>query len=148
MRGLFMDFPDDERVHDINNQYMFGRSFLVTPVAKPMYVNKWKRVRLRNVQTQEVYLPRGTNWYDFWAGEKFVGGQTVEKMVPIDIIPLYVRAGTILPIGPKVQYATKKRWDDLEIRIYQGADGSFSLYEDDNYNYEDGAYGTMKIKPL
>ncbi len=86
-----------------------------------------------------------SEWFDFWTGEKYTGGQTVKKETPIDIIPLYVKAGSILPIGPKVQYATEKKWDNLEIRVYAGADGEFTLYEDenDNYNYEKGVYSTI-----
>jgi alpha-D-xyloside xylohydrolase len=99
------------------------------------------------IQTQEVYLPKGTSWIDFWTGETLAGGQTVKKEVPIDIIPLYVRAGSILPLAPKVQYATEKKWDNLEIRIYTGSDGEFTLYEDenDNYNYEKGIYSTIQF---
>ena len=92
------------------------------------------------VRNTEVYLPAGTVWYDFWTGDKFTGGQTISKETPLDIIPLYVKAGSILPVGPKVQYAAEKQWDNLEIRIYEGANGEFTLYEDenDNYNYEKG----------
>ena len=97
------------------------------------------------IKTKSVYLPKGTDWFDFWTGVKSDGGQTVKKATPVDIIPLYVRAGSILPIGPQVQYATEKKWDDLEIRVYPGADGTFSLYEDenDNYDYEKGIYSTI-----
>jgi alpha-D-xyloside xylohydrolase len=97
------------------------------------------------VRTRELYLPKGTDWYDFWTGEKYTGGQTVNKEAPLDIIPLFVRAGSILPVGPAVQYATEKKWDNLEIRVYEGANGSFILYEDenDNYNYEKGAFSTI-----
>lgn len=97
--------------------------------------------------TRELYLPSGTDWIDFWTGERYPGGQTLKREAPVDIIPLYVRAGTILPVGPRVQYATEKRWDDLELRIYDGADGSFTLYEDenDNYNYEKGVYSTVSF---
>lgn len=154
LRPLFMDFNDDTQVYDINNQYMFGKAFLVTPVTKPMYVSsdkaKWKDPYedFSKAGTQNVYLPQGTKWFDFWTGETFNGGQTVTREVPIDIIPLYVRAGSIVPFGPKVQYSTEKKWDKLEIRIYPGADGEFVLYEDenDNYNYEKGAYSTIQFK--
>ena len=90
-------------------------------------------------------MPEGASWYDFWTNEKFSGGQTIRKQTPIDILPLYVKAGTILPWGPEVQYATEKKWDNLEIRIYPGADGTFTLYEDefDNYNYEKGQFSTI-----
>ena len=155
LRALFMDFNEDKKVHDISNQYMFGKSFLVTPVTDPMYVSaeekdKWKNpvANFSRIKTQAVYLPQGTDWFDFWTGEKLNGGQTINKEVPIDIIPLYIKAGSIIPWGPKVQYATEKKWDNLEIRIYTGADGEFILYEDenDNYNYEKGIYSIIRFK--
>jgi len=152
MRALVMDFADDKEALDINNQYMFGKSLLVCPVTKPMYSkisihgNDTTNVEdFSKIKDEEVYLPEKTDWYDFWSGEKHSGGQTLNKGTPIDIIPLYVKAGSILPIGPKVQYATEKKWDDLEIRVYPGTDGKFTLYEDenDNYNYEKGSYSTI-----
>jgi alpha-D-xyloside xylohydrolase len=148
-----MDFNDDKNVHNISNQYMFGKSFLVTPVTTPMYV-KTSGEKYDNpvedfseIHTQEVYLPQGSSWIDFWTGATFAGGQTINKEVPIDIIPLYVKAGTILPLAPKVQYATEKKWNNLEIRIYAGANDEFTLYEDenDNYNYEKGVYSTIQF---
>jgi alpha-D-xyloside xylohydrolase len=152
MRALMMDFANDKHALDINDEYMFGKSLLVCPVTHPMYSKTEVREKdtthiedFRRIGNKEVYLPAGTGWYDFWTGDTYVGGQTVVKETPIDIIPLYVKAGSVLPIGPKVQYATEKKWDDLEIRIYEGADGEFTLYEDenDNYNYEKGAYATI-----
>ena len=153
LRALFMDFNEDQKVHTISNQYMFGKAFLVTPVTRNMYVfsdkEQWKDPYedFSKTGTQDVYLPKGTKWFDFWTGEVLNGGQMVTKEVPIDIIPLYVRAGSIVPFGPKVQYSTEKKWNNLEIRIYPGADGEFVLYEDenDNYNYEKGAYSTIKF---
>lgn len=153
LRPLFMDFNDDKKVHNISNQYMFGKAFLVVPVTDPMYVSsterRWANPKedFSSVKTQEVYLPQGTQWFDFWTGEAFQGGQTIQKEVPIDIIPLYIRAGSIIPLGPKVQYSTEKKWDNLEIRIYPGANGEFLLYEDenDNYNYEKGIFSTIKF---
>ena len=153
LRALFMDFNEDQKVHTISNQYMFGKAFLVTPVTKNMYVfsdkEQWKDPYedFSKTGTQDVYLPKGTKWFDFWTGEALNGGQMVTKEVPIDIIPLYVRAGSIVPFGPKVQYSTEKKWNNLEIRIYPGADGEFVLYEDenDNYNYEKGAYSIIKF---
>jgi alpha-D-xyloside xylohydrolase len=144
MRALMMDFPEDKQVLNINDQYMFGKSLLVCPVTKPMYSKETKE-DFSTVRTRELYLPIGTDWYDFWTGEKYTGGQTVNKETPIDIIPLFVKAGSILPVGPDVQYATEKKWDNLEIRVYEGANGEFTLYEDenDNYNYEKGAYSTI-----
>ena len=133
---------------------MFGKAFLVAPVTEPMYVfsekEKWESPYedFSTIKTKKVYLPEGSKWIDFWTGETLNGGQTIEKEVPIDIIPLYVRTGSIIPFGPKVQYSTEKKWDNLEIRIYPGADGEFTLYEDenDNYNYEKGLYSTISFK--
>ncbi len=98
-------------------------------------------------RSKQVYLPAGTAWIDFWTGTLHTGGQTISKETPLNIVPLYVKAGSILPIGPDVQYATEKKWDDLELRIYPGADGEFVLYEDenDNYNYEKGLYSQIRF---
>jgi len=144
MRALMMDFPKDKLVLDINDQYLFGKSLLVCPVTNPMYSTGGKE-DFSSVRTRELYLPAGADWYDFWTGQKYTGGQTLKKEAPIDIIPLFVKAGSILPVGPDVQYATEKKWDNLEIRVYEGASGSFNLYEDenDNYNYEKGAFSTI-----
>ncbi len=144
MRALMMDFPKDKQALNINDQYMFGKSLLVCPVTKPMYSTGGKE-DFSTVGTRELYLPTGTDWYDFLTGQKYTGGQTVKKETPIDIIPLYVKAGSIIPVGPEVQYATEKKWDNLEIRVYDGANGSFLLYEDefDNFNYEKGAFSTI-----
>jgi alpha-D-xyloside xylohydrolase len=155
MRALVMDFAADKQALDINDEFMFGKSLLVSPVSQSMYSKKQVKGAdtltvedYSAVKTKDVYLPNGADWYDFWTGGKFGGGQTVKKEVPLDIIPLYVRAGTILPIGPKVQYATEKKWDNLEIRVYKCANGEFALYEDesDNYNYEKGAYSLIKFE--
>ncbi len=165
MRALVMDFPADKNVWDMNSEYMFGRELLAVPVTKPMYTEEkivrtdalsgWNRQENDNRQGRayptinwsqthdyEAYLPAGAEWYDFWTGQRLKGGQKVTTTVPLNHSPLYVRAGSILPIGPDVQYAAEKPWDDLEIIVYPGADGSFTLYEDegDNYNYEQGAY--------
>lgn len=144
MRALVMDFANDQQALDINDEYMFGKSILVSPVTKPLY-NKDGKEDFSAVKTREIYLPKGADWIDFWTGDKFTGGQNINREVPFDIIPLYVKAGSILPVGPKVQYAAEKKWDNLEIRIYAGANGEFTLYEDegDNYNYEKGAYSTI-----
>ena len=93
-------------------------------------------------------MPEGTAWYDFWTNEKINGGQEIEKATTIDEIPLYIKSGSIIPFGPKVQYAMEKKWDTLAIRVYPGANGEFILYEDenDNYNYEKGAFSTIKFQ--
>ncbi|MBN2263731.1 MAG: DUF5110 domain-containing protein [Prolixibacteraceae bacterium] len=96
----------------------------------------------------EVYLPAGKLWYNFWTGEQFTGGEKINTAAPIDIIPLFVPAGSIIPMGPFVQYATEKPADQIELRIYAGANGTFELYEDenDNYNYEKGMFSTIKFE--
>ncbi|MBN2806045.1 MAG: DUF5110 domain-containing protein [Prolixibacteraceae bacterium] len=146
MRALVMDFADDKNALDINNEYMFGKSILVCPVTESLYTIEGKE-DFSSIQSIEVYLPKGSDWLDFWTGEKHTGGQSITKEVPLDILPLYVRAGSILPIGPQVQYAEEKAWDNLEIRIYEGANGEFTLYEDenDNYHYETGQFSTIKF---
>ena len=113
-----------------------------------MYVGENSLVNIQDTHSTNVYLPIGNSWFDFWTGKQYQGGQSVTKETPIDIIPLYVKAGSILPIGPDVQYATEKKWDNLTIRIYPGANTEFTLYEDefDNYNYEKGAYSTITLK--
>lgn len=167
MRALVMDF-NDMKVRDISNEYMFGKSILVAPVVNAQYTpekivksneqtgwnkndanadNKNQSVNFTEVKSAKVYLPAGTIWYDFWTNEKIYGGQEIVKETTLDIIPLYIKAGSIIPFGPQVQYATEKKWDNLEIRVYPGANGEFTLYEDenDNYNYEKGAYSTIKF---
>ncbi len=135
IRPLLLDFTSDKKVYDKGGEYLFGKSLLVNPVTAP------------GVETWETYLPEGAEWWDFWSNEKFTGGESVSRKVPLDIIPLYVRSGSIVPFGPKVQYSSEKPWDSLEIRIYPGEDGSFTLYEDenDNYNYESGKYSTIRF---
>ena len=146
MRALVMDFPQDEKVWDLNTEFMLGKSILVSPVTKSMYYDKASgKNTFAKTGSQSVYLPKGADWFDFWTGATYKGGETIAKEVPVDIIPLYIKAGSILPLGPNVQFATEKKWDDIEIRVYPGADGEFTLYEDenDNYNYEKGAFATI-----
>lgn len=148
MRALPIDFSADKNVQNINTEYMFGQSILVAPVTESMYVSKVDGKTTENfsqAKTKKVYLPTSANWYDFWTGQKLTGGQEIQREAPIDLIPLYVKAGSVLPFGPNVQYAAEKNWDKLEIRIYRGADGEFTLYEDekDNYNYEKGIFSTI-----
>lgn len=168
MRALVMDF-NDKKVVDMNNEYLFGKSILVAPVVNAQYTpeaivksneetgwnknndandTKSQAVTFTQAKSAKVYLPEGTAWYDFWTNEKMNGGQEIEKATTIDEIPLYIKAGSIIPFGPKVQFATEKKWDALEIRVYPGANGEFTLYEDenDNYNYEKGAYSTIKFQ--
>jgi len=144
MRSLAFDFREDEGIKSIPDQYMFGPAFLVNPVTKRMY-------SLPNVKdlkgTRKVYLPKSADWYDFWTGRLIKGAQTIDAAAPIETIPLYVKAGSIVPMGPYLQYATEKAADPLEIRVYTGANAEFVLYEDENdtYNYEQGKYSTIAL---
>jgi len=135
MCPLVMDFREDATAIDQPFEYLFGKSILVAPVTEPG-VNEWN-----------VYLPKSASWFDFWTGKQFKGGQTITTSAPLNIIPLFVRAGSIIPMGPFIQYSTEKS-DPVEIRVYPGADGEFTLYEDenDNYNYEKGLYSTIEFK--
>ena len=134
MRPLVMDFLSDPRVRDIGDQFLFGPAILVNPVTEP------------GAATRRLYLPRGT-WYDFWSGKAVEGGRAIDAAAPLERIPLYVRAGSIVPMGPDVEYVAEKLADPIELRVYTGASGSFTLYEDegDTYNYEKGAYATIPI---
>jgi alpha-D-xyloside xylohydrolase len=136
MRPMVMDFAADKKTHEMGHQYLFGRSILVAPVTK-YQTKKWP-----------VYLPEGSGWYNFWTNQYYNGGREVNTDAPINIVPLYVKAGSIIPIGPDVQYSTEKKWDNLTVRVYDGADGEFVLYEDenDNYNYEKGKFSTITFK--
>jgi alpha-D-xyloside xylohydrolase len=148
MRALVMDFPADRRVLDINNQYMFGKAFLVAPVTDSLYTthaSQGTQSHFDAVKQWSVYLPDGANWFDFWTGQELSGGQYIKRDAPIDLMPLYVRAGSVVPMGPFQQYTAEKSMRELEIRVYDGANGRFTLYEDENdsYNYEKGFYSTI-----
>ena len=145
MRSLSFDFRNDKNVYNIPDQYMFGPAFLVNPVTQQLYTGKDGGA---DVKTRKVYLPEGTKWINFWTGETANGGQTIDAKAPVDILPLYVKAGSVVPMGPNVEYATQNPAGAIELRIYPGADGEFSFYEDenDNYNYEKGKSSTFTIK--
>ena len=149
LRALMMDFKDDKNTWTMGNEFMMGDAFLVVPIVKAQYTEErpdghWDQLRIdfRDSKTAEAYLPAGAKWVDFWTNKTYDGGQNVTLISHIDRTPLFVRAGSIVPVGPDVQFAAEKPWDDLEIRVYQGADGHFVLYEDegDGYNYEQGQY--------
>ncbi|MDR3693875.1 TIM-barrel domain-containing protein [Mucilaginibacter sp.] len=149
MRALVMDFPEDPKALNINNEYMFGKAILVCPVTDSMYTSKVSsKTDFDNVKSQSVYLPANHTWFDFWTGDQIKGGQIIKKESPIDVLPLYVKAGSIIPMGPFQQYTSEKSLKNIELRIYPGADGTFTLYEDenDNYNYEKGVYSTIEFK--
>jgi len=166
MRPLFADFAADKTVWDMTDEFMFGHSILAAPIVNPQYTEEriirtnemtgWNRqnatengstgaVDFTATKTATKYLPKGAQWYDFWTGQRYQGGQNVELQTSIDRVPMFVRAGSILPLGPEMQYVGEKSWDNLELRVYPGANGSFVLYEDegDSYNYEKGTYTTI-----
>lgn len=144
MRALTFDFMSDTATYTINNQYMFGPSILVNPVVEPLYYLPNNVKMESSAYTRNVYLPKGTQWIDFWTGKRFDGGQNVKADAAFETMPLFVRAGSIIPMGPFIQYSTEKT-DPVEIRVYSGADGDFTLYEDENdtYNYEKGLYSLI-----
>ncbi|MBN1791402.1 MAG: DUF5110 domain-containing protein [Bacteroidales bacterium] len=135
MRGLAMDFSADAGVFNIGDQYMFGPSFLVCPV----YTYK--------AREREVYFPAGAGWYDFYTGKYTNGGQKLAVTAPYDRMPLFVKAGSIVPIGPEIEFTAQKPADPVTLYVYAGSDASFTLYEDEgvNYNYEKGSYATIPI---
>jgi alpha-D-xyloside xylohydrolase len=131
-----MDFRGDPNTGDISDQYMFGPALLVSPVTQAKAI------------ARSVYLPNPAVWTNFWTGESSRGGTYAAASAPQEIIPLFVRSGSIIPMGPDLQYADEKPPDPIELRIYSGADGSFTLYEDegDSYRYERGVYATIPIQ--
>lgn len=133
-RGLPMDWPADRRLRDVGDQFMFGPAFLVAPVIEPGAVRR------------AVYLPQALGWYDFWTGTRMPGGQSIQASAPLDRIPLYVRAGSIVPLGPVVDDADGQT-DELEVRVYPGADAEFGWYSDagDTYDYEKGHRRTISM---
>jgi alpha-D-xyloside xylohydrolase len=134
MRPLVMDFRTDVRAQNTGDQFMFGPAFLVNPVTEPA------------ATTRQLYLPQA-KWYDFWTGAPMDGGRAIDATTSLDQIPLYIRAGSILPLGPEMLWSIEKPEDPIELRVYPGADGDFTLYEDenDNYNYEKGVYAIIPI---
>lgn len=136
LRGLGMDFPEDARARDVNDQYLFGPSLLVSPVYR------------YHARSRPVYLPSGASWYDFYSGERFEGGREIEAPAPLARLPLFVKAGAILPIGPAVQHTAEKLDAPITLYVYRGASGSFTLYEDDgrSYGYEKGAFARTPLR--
>jgi alpha-D-xyloside xylohydrolase len=135
MRALVMDFSHDRNVFNIGDQFMFGPALLVNPVTE------------YKARTRQVYLPAGTGWYDLKSGQHFKGGQTIQADAPYTDIPLFVKEGSILACGPDLQYTTEKPADPIRLFVYTGADGSFTLYEDENvnYNYEKGKFSVVPL---
>ena len=164
MRALWMDFAADPRTHDLKDEFLFGRELLVAPIVEAQYTQEkifrtnemsgWDKSQggdkenpvsaldFTAKKSAVKYLPSGTQWYDFWTGKRYEGGQEVSLTTTLASIPLFVRAGSIVPIGDVMPAIPQRDWSTLEVRVYPGADGSFTLYEDDGdtYAYEQGAY--------
>ena len=136
MRGLVMDFNGDEKVLDIKDQWMFGSALMACPVGE---YQKYSR---------EVYLPKQKGWYDFYTGAYHTGGQTIVADAPYDKIPVFIPEGAILPIGSEMQWCDEKKPELIDLYVYAGKDGSYTLYEDEgtNYNYEKGKYAVIDFK--
>jgi alpha-D-xyloside xylohydrolase len=134
-RPLIMDWRNDPKVVAIGDQFMFGPAILVNPVTEEGATNR------------SLYLPGASAWYDFWSGEKLPGARRITAEAPLDRIPLYVRAGSILPLGPEVEYAEQRTSEPLELRVYRGTDGDFALYDDegDTYAYEKGEHAIIPL---
>ena len=168
MRPLFSDFASDKKVWNMTDEFMFGRCILAAPIVDPQYTEEkiirtdamtgWDRKSVSDgspvgtidftaTKSAVKYLPKGATWYDFWTNKAYKGGRSVTLETTFDRVPMFVRAGSILPLGPEMQYVGEKAWDNLELRVYPGADGSFVLYEDegDNYNYEKGMYSVIQF---
>jgi len=168
MRALVSDFKEDRRTWNIADEFMFGRSLLVAPIVKAQYtpektvavdpMSGWNReagykddtLKIEpwtTVKQTSVYLPKGAGWYDYWTGARSKGGETLTLSATLSTIPLFVRAGSILPVGEVMQYVDEKPADNLEIRVYPGADADFTLYEDegDSYDYERGQFATISF---
>ena len=167
MRPLFSDFATDKKVWDMTDEFLFGHSILAAPIVNAQYTEEkvirtnamtgWNRQDVKGQKEDEnsinwlekksvtTYLPKGTLWYDFWTGKRYKGGQNVVLETTLDQVPMFIRAGSILPLGPEMQYVGEKTWNHLELHVYPGADGTFTLYEDegDGYDYEKGIYTTI-----
>lgn len=146
-RLLAFDFPDDEQVLDLKDEFMFGPAFLVCPVTTPMYYAP-NSTPVTADKSRNVYLPEGTKWTDFWTRKEHDGGQWIKAEAPIDKLPLFVRAGSIIPMGPVVQHTGEGRGDDIEINIYPGHGAQFTLYEDegDSYRYEQDKCSRIELR--
>ena len=135
MRALVMDFPSDTTVRDIGDQFMFGPALMVCPVYE------------YKARSRKVYLPAGNGWYDFYSGKYYEGGQDIIAAAPYERMPLFVKAGSVIPVGPDITYALQRNDKAFKVYVYGGANGNFSLYEDDgvDYGYENGAFSNISF---
>ena len=170
LRALTYDFAADKNTWNMGNEFMFGRSILATPILDPQYTEEkifnedamsgWDKkdgkieklkdgkIDFSEPKTATKYLPKGADWYEFYSEKLYKGGRNVTFPTAIDCVAMFVKAGSIIPLAPVMQYAQQSKWDNLDIVVYPGADATFTLYEDegDNYNYEKGVYSTITLK--
>ena len=170
LRALTYDFAFDKNTWNLGSEFMFGRSILATPILDPQYTEEkifkedamsgWDKkdakieklkdgkIDFSEEKTATKYLPKGANWYEFYTEKLYKGGRNVTFTTTIDRTAMFVKAGTILPLAPVMQYAQQSQWDNLDIIVYPGSNAVFTLYEDegDNYNYERGVYSTITMK--
>jgi alpha-D-xyloside xylohydrolase len=147
LRPVAFAFPQDEKTHDLKTQFLVGDTFMVAPVLAPQQYGPNSVPIANAAKTRQVYLPKGAAWFDFWTGKRFEGGHTIQADAPLSQIPLYVKAGSIVPMGQPLQFVGEKPDSPIELRVYSGADGAFALYDDegDSYGYEKGAYATIPL---
>lgn len=146
MRLLAFDFREDPKVRDIADQYMLGPSLMVCPVTNPMYYGPDSKPLGNTDKAREVYLPAGADWYDFWTDRFYTGGQIIDAECPLERIPVFVKAGSILPLGEAIEHSEMPQ--EISLKIYSGADAEFAIYADsgDGYAYEEGDYTLNKIR--
>jgi alpha-D-xyloside xylohydrolase len=146
IRAVALEFPHDPRTYSLTDQFFFG-SLLVCPVVEPMLYGPNSAPIADTAQSRTVYLPEGANWFNFWTSTPHRGGQFITAAAPLDNIPVFARAGSIIPLGPVMQYADALPHAPCEIRVYTGADADFTLYEDsgDSYDYEQGAFAEIGL---
>lgn len=147
MRLLAFDFLEDLNVHDIKDQYMFGDSFMVCPVTDPMYYDSGSKKIEVSEKKRNVYLPAGVKWYDFWTNEMLEGNQNILTNASIDIMPLYVKGGSILTMSETCQNTSECDDSKIKLKVYPGKDGIITLYQDagDSYDYEFGKFSLVKL---
>lgn len=147
LRPVAFAFPDDQKTHDLKTQFLVGNELMIAPVLTAQHFGPDSTPLTGIPPKREVYLPQGTAWIDFWTGRRFEGNQAIEVDTPIAQIPIFVKAGSIVPVGPSLQFAAEKPDEPVELRIYPGANGEFSLYEDqgDGYEYESGNFSTIAM---
>lgn len=147
LRSLMFDFAKDKKVKELANSFMLGKAILVCPVTEPMYYGENSTPLSNIAKTKEVYLPKGTIWYDFWTNIKHSGGQNLICKAALNTMPVFIKGGSIIPISEPIEYADNKHGEISQILIYSGEDGEFTLYNDDgdNYSYESGNFAAIKL---